>query len=267
MAKNDVQSWSNTPASNTDIAGIDIAENCPPAGINDAIRTIMAQIASFVANAVFGAVSVVVSGLGRIILSSGSSTLSGYIGFQDAAGNPLGYIGQISNGGPIPYVSQNGGGHQFSGGPGSFTGNLGVGGALNVTGNISTSGQIGASSAVIGGSLSAVFAGFGSMSATGTINAGGALTGASLGVSGAVTGASATIAGQVTGQTLAVAANAYLTMIGGNPALVFDVGDYLTYDRATNKLFLYIGGNAVWSCDGVGSTRQLGVAFQSQPTV
>lgn len=46
MAKNDVASWDTTAGNNTDIAGINIAENCPAAGINNAIRTIMAQVKS-----------------------------------------------------------------------------------------------------------------------------------------------------------------------------------------------------------------------------
>lgn len=44
MAKNKVSEWSSTPASNTDIGGIDIAEGCAPSGINNAIREMMAQI-------------------------------------------------------------------------------------------------------------------------------------------------------------------------------------------------------------------------------
>jgi hypothetical protein len=44
MAKNKVSEWSSTPASNTDVGGIDINEGCAPSGINNAIRDIMAQI-------------------------------------------------------------------------------------------------------------------------------------------------------------------------------------------------------------------------------
>jgi len=44
MAKNKVSEWSSTPANNTDIGGIDIAEGCAPSGINNAIREMMAQI-------------------------------------------------------------------------------------------------------------------------------------------------------------------------------------------------------------------------------
>lgn len=44
MAKNKVSEWSATPANNTDIGGIDIAEGCAPSGINNAIRELMAQV-------------------------------------------------------------------------------------------------------------------------------------------------------------------------------------------------------------------------------
>lgn len=45
MPKSSVSDWDSSPANNSDVAGINIAENCPAAGINDAIRTLMAQIA------------------------------------------------------------------------------------------------------------------------------------------------------------------------------------------------------------------------------
>lgn len=44
MAKNKVSEWSSTPANNTDVGGIDIAEGCAPSGINNGIREIMSQI-------------------------------------------------------------------------------------------------------------------------------------------------------------------------------------------------------------------------------
>jgi len=44
MAKNKISEWSSTPANNTDIANIDIAEGCAPSGVNNAIREMMAQV-------------------------------------------------------------------------------------------------------------------------------------------------------------------------------------------------------------------------------
>jgi len=48
MAKNAVTDWDATAANNTEIAGVNIAEGCPAAGVNDAIRTVMAQIAAWI---------------------------------------------------------------------------------------------------------------------------------------------------------------------------------------------------------------------------
>lgn len=39
-----VTDYSTTPASNTTISGINIAENCPPAGLNNAFRQLMADV-------------------------------------------------------------------------------------------------------------------------------------------------------------------------------------------------------------------------------
>ena len=44
MAKTKISEWSSTPANNTDIDGINIAEGCAPSGINDAIRELMSQV-------------------------------------------------------------------------------------------------------------------------------------------------------------------------------------------------------------------------------
>ena len=43
MAKQKVSQWDSDPAKNTDIGGINIAENCPPSNINNAIREVMSQ--------------------------------------------------------------------------------------------------------------------------------------------------------------------------------------------------------------------------------
>ena len=46
MAKNTVADYSKTASQNTDIAGVDIDEGCSPAGVNNAIREVMADIAA-----------------------------------------------------------------------------------------------------------------------------------------------------------------------------------------------------------------------------
>ncbi|ABQ70799.1 hypothetical protein Swit_4461 [Rhizorhabdus wittichii RW1] len=47
MAKNSVNDWDTVPANNTEIAGINLAEGCPAAGINNAIREVMAQLKTY----------------------------------------------------------------------------------------------------------------------------------------------------------------------------------------------------------------------------
>lgn len=54
MTKAAVADWSTTAASNTDIGGVNIAENCPAAGMNNALRELMAQIATYVAGTIAG---------------------------------------------------------------------------------------------------------------------------------------------------------------------------------------------------------------------
>ena len=43
----DVTTWSETPASNTTVDGVSIAENCSPANINNAIRSVMAGVKTY----------------------------------------------------------------------------------------------------------------------------------------------------------------------------------------------------------------------------
>lgn len=55
MPNNTVSDWSTTPASNTEVGGVDLAENSMrPRDVNNAIRTMMSQIATGIDNAEFG---------------------------------------------------------------------------------------------------------------------------------------------------------------------------------------------------------------------
>ncbi len=47
MAKEKISQWDTNPANNTDVGGINIAENCPPSNINNAIRQVMSQVKEF----------------------------------------------------------------------------------------------------------------------------------------------------------------------------------------------------------------------------
>ena len=52
MPRTKISEFSSTAANNTDIDSINIAENCPPSSINDAIRELMAQLKDFQTGAV-----------------------------------------------------------------------------------------------------------------------------------------------------------------------------------------------------------------------
>ena len=67
MAKTKISEFSATPANNTDIDSINIAEGCAPSGINDAIRELMSQLKDWQAGT---------SNDPMVIGSSGSLTLS-----------------------------------------------------------------------------------------------------------------------------------------------------------------------------------------------
>src|SRR5210317_1853229 len=47
MAKTKISEYDSTAANNTDIDSINIAESCPPSGINNAIREVMAHLKDF----------------------------------------------------------------------------------------------------------------------------------------------------------------------------------------------------------------------------
>ncbi|WP_442679742.1 hypothetical protein ACSBM8_00620 [Sphingomonas sp. ASY06-1R] len=71
MARNAISDWDPVPGNNSDIAGINIAEGCPAGGINDAIRTVMAQFAGWLAGTTGpllksgGAASGAITGMGN----------------------------------------------------------------------------------------------------------------------------------------------------------------------------------------------------------
>jgi hypothetical protein len=71
-----IDEYSTTPASNTQIATIDIAENCLPGGINNALRQLMADVRAF-ANDVGG--KAVSAGTDTVTLA----TATGYTAYAD----------------------------------------------------------------------------------------------------------------------------------------------------------------------------------------
>lgn len=47
MAKTKISEYDSTASNNTDVDGVNIAESCPPSGINNAIREVMAHLKDF----------------------------------------------------------------------------------------------------------------------------------------------------------------------------------------------------------------------------
>ena len=91
MPKTKISEFSATPANNTDIDSINIAEGCAPSGINDAIRELMAQLKDFQTGAVGdsfnGPVGTTTAAAGAFTTLSASSTVSG-TGFSTYLASP-----------------------------------------------------------------------------------------------------------------------------------------------------------------------------------
>ena len=83
MAKNKISQYDSTSAGanlNTDIAGIDIDEGCAPSGINNAIRTLMAQIKDLQSGVSGDTIPIAAGGTGSGTASSARSALGLAIG-------------------------------------------------------------------------------------------------------------------------------------------------------------------------------------------
>ena len=109
MAKTKISEYSSTAGNNTDINNINIAEGCAPSGINDAIRTLMAQLKDWQSGAVAqdnsfnGAVTI----SGAAVLSStlavtGNQTNSGNLTVSGALnGNGTSSLGAATFSGAV----------------------------------------------------------------------------------------------------------------------------------------------------------------------
>ena len=72
MAKTKISEWSSTPANNTDIDSINIAEGCAPSGINDAIRELMSQVKDLYSGTTGDTISIAGGGTGAGTLAGAS---------------------------------------------------------------------------------------------------------------------------------------------------------------------------------------------------
>ena len=84
MVKSTVNDWSQTAAANTDVGGINIAENCAAANINNAIREVMKQVADVAQGTVaFDELSITTANIDTLNLTNALSytnlTPSGYL--------------------------------------------------------------------------------------------------------------------------------------------------------------------------------------------
>jgi hypothetical protein len=78
MPKTKISEFSSTPANNTDIDGINIAEGCAPSGINDAIRELMAQLKDLQAGLSGDTLAIAAGGTGAATFAAaGLTTLTG----------------------------------------------------------------------------------------------------------------------------------------------------------------------------------------------
>ena len=80
MAKTKISEYSATPASNTDISNINIAEGCSPANVNNAIRSLMAQIKDLQAGTSGDTIPLTAGGTGSTTASDARTALGLVIG-------------------------------------------------------------------------------------------------------------------------------------------------------------------------------------------
>ena len=80
MAKNKISEWSATPADNTDISNINIAEGCSPANVNNAIRSVMAQVKDLQAGTSGDTIPITAGGTGAGTASAARTALGLAIG-------------------------------------------------------------------------------------------------------------------------------------------------------------------------------------------
>ena len=80
MAKNKISEWSATPADNTDISNINIAEGCSPANVNNAIRSVMAQVKDLQAGTSGDTIPLTAGGTGATSASTARTALGLVIG-------------------------------------------------------------------------------------------------------------------------------------------------------------------------------------------
>lgn len=107
----DVSTWSETPASNTTVDGVNIAENCSPGALNNGLRSIMAGVKTFhlAYTALVATVATKVNAAGGAF----SGTQPVYTGegaflHHQASANSSGRVYVLAEGAPQPSSPANG---------------------------------------------------------------------------------------------------------------------------------------------------------------
>jgi hypothetical protein len=91
MPRAKISEFSTTASDNTDIDGINIAEGCPPSGINDAIRELMAQLKDFQSGVAGDNITVV-----GTLAAKGTSSSGADLKLYEDTDNGTNYVGFIA---------------------------------------------------------------------------------------------------------------------------------------------------------------------------
>jgi len=81
MAKTKISEYDSTASNNTDVDGVNLAEGCPPSGINNAIREVMAHLKDFQTGTSSDALTV-----GGTFTASGNANFTGEVQLNGSAG-------------------------------------------------------------------------------------------------------------------------------------------------------------------------------------
>jgi hypothetical protein len=254
MPRNSVNDWDTNADLNTDIDGVNIAENCPPSGINNAIRSIMGQISAFAGNVMTKAGGIFTGP----IQVNGSITRDAGYGFDIVGGNPVFKTDAL---GASWWFDRTQGFHNFQAG-------------VNVNGSVGADGYINARVGMRAGGNTVWHAGNLNKADLAPINSPG-LTGkpttptppsgtadftiANCAFVMDVGNSKASLSGAVFTGDVFRAPNFGFILLNGNPAIVADSDlTFLAYDKSTRRWKFFIGNSAVMSVDAQGNIRALG---------
>ena len=100
MAKTKISEYDSTAANNTDVDGVNLAEGCPPSGINNAIREVMAHLKDFQTGSSSDALTV-----GGTFTASGNANFTGEIQLNGSAGTAGQYLTSQGSGSDPTWTS------------------------------------------------------------------------------------------------------------------------------------------------------------------